>query len=541
MKKLSLLFLSLFIIGLLGTTASVAATIYSAGNLTGGSVTKAGVRTGGGLWTATTTWNGGVVPLSTDDVVIVSGDLVYNSASTSVASLTIQNNAIFCQGAGFTGTGTFTMSSGSWWYGAYGSATKIPGGFATYSIDAASNWVICSNASSTLINGIPAVYGNLIVYKGGSILVGATGLTSNLAGVQINIQGNLTIDDGSATSAVKGANTKSDASNTIHIGGNVTIISGILTGVDAVIQNTSCTYNIDGSVFVGDASTASGVAALAGVSSPDAGLLRTATYNITGDLRFIKGAKFEAGTTTGSTNTSESVNINLQGNLTTDATVAVANNTVGTFVFSFVGTGAQTMTLGVPLAFSPATLFTLKINKSSNSVTLNSAASITGILNLTSGTVTLGTNNLTVTGSISGGSTSTYIVTNGSGGLIQNVPTSTNVTFPVGTGTYNPVVLNTSGSADNFTVRVTSTSNVDAVMKEWTITEASKIATAAVTLQWNTATDEDASFVRASAIVSQWNGAAWDWSKPISVTDAGGGAYTASASGFSFAAATPSL
>jgi hypothetical protein len=443
MKKFRLLFLSLFIIGFVSTQALIASTVYSAGTLTGGSVTKAGVRTGGGLWTATTTWAGGVVPLATDDVVIVSGDLVYNSAATTVANLTIQSNATFCQGAGVTGTGTFTMASGSWWYGAYGSATKLPGGFVTYAIDAASNWVICSNASSTLINGIPAIYGNLTVYKSGSILVGATGLTSNLAGVQINIQGNLTIDNGSATSAVKGANTKSDPSNVIHVGGNVTIISGILTGVDAVTQNTSCTYNIDGNVTVGVSSTPN-MAGLAPVSAADAGLQRTGTFNINGNLSYGYGAKFEAGTNGTSTNVLESGAINLKGNLSTDGTVVVANNTPGTFVLSLTGTGAQTINLGVSLAFTPATLFTLKINKTAGDVTLNSAASITGILNFTSGNLVLSGNALTVT-TIAGGSASSSIVfdNTGTGSVALNVPASTSaLLLPVGTAAYyTPLTL----------------------------------------------------------------------------------------------------
>src|ERR1035438_10745438 len=92
MKKIRLLFLLLFIVGLISTEALFASTIYSAGTLTGGSVTSAGVRTGGGLWTATTTWAGGVVPLTTDDVVIVSGDLVYNTAFSTAANITINGS-----------------------------------------------------------------------------------------------------------------------------------------------------------------------------------------------------------------------------------------------------------------------------------------------------------------------------------------------------------------------------------------------------------------------------------------------------------------
>jgi hypothetical protein len=436
MKRLSLLFLSFFVIGLIYTPVLVATTISSTGT-NPGTVSNAGVATGGALWSATTTWVGGVVPGAADDVIIVSPDLVIGGGNAS--SLTVQNGAKVSQTASVTCTtgGTFTLASGSWWYASYGSATKLPQGFGTYSIDPNSNYVFTTAASSSLVNATPALYGNVFVYKTGSVFAAATAITS------INIQGNLTVNVSGST--LKSTNNKSDVATTIHVGGNVYVIAGVLTGVDAVGQNTSCTYNIDGSVFVGDASTALGVAGLAGVSSPDAGWLRTATFNITGNLSYINGAKFEAGTSSTSTNTSELVNINLQGNLSTDATVVIATNTLGTFVFSFVGTNAQTMTLGERLKFSPATIFTLSINKSAGDVTINNSVdSINGTLNLTSGNLVLAGNALVVT-TISGGSASSHIVFDaaGNGSVALDVPASTNaLLLPVGTAAYyTPLTL----------------------------------------------------------------------------------------------------
>jgi hypothetical protein len=443
MKNLLLLFVSLFIIN----SMMHAATFHSKGDGSlSGSVSNSGVATGGGFWSDATTWQEGSAPTAADDAIILNGDLVKINAAATIVNITVQTGGMVFQGAGASGTGTFTLASGSWWYAAYGSATKIPQGFVTYSIDPNSNWVFTSAASSSLINATPALYGNVFVYKGGCIFA-ANSIINN-----INIQGNLTINNGVATSAVKGANNKSDVATIIHVGGNVSIISGILSGVDAVVQNTSCTYNIDGNVTVGDASTTSGMAALAPVSAADAGYQRTGTFNIKGNLSYINGAKFEAGTNGTSTNILESAVINLKGNLTTDASVVNALNTPGIFSFNFVGTGNQIMILGVPLDFSPATAFILRINNSAG-VTLNSSANVLkATLDLSNGNLTTTSSNLLTLGSgssITGGSLSSFI--NGPMAYAVKSTNPASIIYPIGKGAiYHPVTLTlTQSTADS--------------------------------------------------------------------------------------------
>jgi hypothetical protein len=463
MKRFSLLFLSLFIVGLILTPALVASTISSVGTLTGTVTASTGATTGGGNWTDATTWVGGVVPTSADEVIIVSGDLVILAVSPAVGgnalNVTVQSGATVVQRNSLTGNsttpGTFTLAANSWWYAAYGSATKLPQSFATYNIDPASNWVFTSNASSTLINALPAVYGNVFINKQGSILAGATTITD------INIKGNLTVNNLSATSAVKGSNTKSAQVTTIHVGGNVTIISGVLSGVDAPIDWTSvntdgqtCTWNIDGNVTVGDASTALTMAGLAPLSGADGGLKRTGIFNINGDLSYINGAKFEAGASGSSTGTSESAIINLKGNLTTDATVIIAANTLGTFQFNFVGSGTKTMTLDESvtpqMSFSCTTI--LGINKTSGDVQLGKPVTIGGhvTLTLTNGNlITTSTNIPTISGTnagVSSGSSSSFV----SGPLAyNNVSTSPkSLVYPIGKGSaFRPVTLTLTQSA----------------------------------------------------------------------------------------------
>jgi hypothetical protein len=452
MKKISLLFISLFILGLFPITNLVAATIYSAGTHTSGTVSNAGVPTGGGLWTATTTWAGGVVPLSTDDVVIVANDLVYNSASLSVAgSLTLSSGAKFSQGASVssTGSGTFTLAANSWWYTNYSSASKVPQGFGSYSIDPASNWVMCTNGSSSLVQGAEGTntYGNVIVYKTGAVLAAANTFTS------INIQGDFTIKFASA-STLKLTNNKSAQNTTIHVGGSIYIIFGTLVGVDVAADWTSvdntgqtCILNVDHSVNVGDNSTVAGSAGLANVGSADGGLKRSSTFNIHGDLIYINGAKFQPATNNTSTRTDELGIINLYGNLSTDASVTIAANTLGSFQVNFVGTDTKTITLGAPttqMLFSCTT--TLGINKTGGAnVQLLSPVTIGGKVTLTLTSGKLITTNtflptISGTGAITAGSSSSFV--SGPLGYLNISTSPKSFVYPIGKGSaFRPLTL----------------------------------------------------------------------------------------------------
>lgn len=86
-------------------------------------------------------------------------------------------------------------------------------------------------------------------------------------------------------------------------------------------------------------------------------------------------------------------------------------------------------------------------------VTLSSAKTINGnIALLANSFVALGAFDLTVTGTISGGSTTSYIRTNGLGSLILNNITALR-DAPIGNSTYNPLVI-TNSSGHNWTLRV---------------------------------------------------------------------------------------
>ena len=91
----------------------------------------------------------------------------------------------------------------------------------------------------------------------------------------------------------------------------------------------------------------------------------------------------------------------------------------------------------------PATVGDLTIDNA-NGVSLTSGTSADGTLELANGNLTLSTNNLVITpvGSITGASSSSYIVADNSGLLTQRVVAAAMV-FPVGTASsYLPITLN---------------------------------------------------------------------------------------------------
>jgi len=92
------------------------------------------------------------------------------------------------------------------------------------------------------------------------------------------------------------------------------------------------------------------------------------------------------------------------------------------------------------------------VNKTSSNLAFAGASTLNGALTFTSGTASLGANNLTIgsTGSISGGSSTSYIITNGVGKLTQTVGAATAVLFPIGASStsYDPVVLTPTTASD---------------------------------------------------------------------------------------------
>ncbi len=204
----------------------------------------------------------------------------------------------------------------------------------------------------------------------------------------------------------------------------------------------------------------------------------------------------------------------------------------------FTGTAASANT-GIQGSAS-SSFCNLTINKSSNNVTLYQNVTLSNTLDFQNGHLDIQNFNLTISsgGGITNASSSKHVKTSSTGTLIQEVAGS-DVTFPVGNSAYNPVILNNSGTTDNFNVRVSDevltdgtsgtalTTNV--VDRTWLIgEETGGGSNLTITTTWN-GSDELSGFTRTDCYISHYTGGGWN----ADAAGAAGGSdpYTRSRSG----------
>jgi len=216
----------------------------------------------------------------------------------------------------------------------------------------------------------------------------------------------------------------------------------------------------------------------------------------------------------------------VKGNFNNSGTFTAGSSTV-----VMNGTAAQTISGASSTSFN-----NLSLNNGAGAVAIQSATSVNGTLTLSSTNASLSSADLTInaSGSISGNSSSAYIITSGSGSLIRSVGSGA-VTFPVGTSTsYTPVVMNNAGTLDNYSIRVQPSIDNNPmgnqlVNLQWTVSEqVPGGSNAAMSLQWN-GSNESASFSRTGTVnLATWNGSYYD-TKLVSIS--GTDPYLASVTG----------
>lgn len=148
--------------------------------------------------------------------------------------------------------------------------------------------------------------------------------------------------------------------------------------------------------------------------------------------------------------------LNVKGNISVASGATLSLSPASVAALTLNGSTAQSISNSGTLTFG--TNQSLTINNV-NGVTLNTSIALgsAATLTLTNGKVTLGANNLSAS-TVTGGTSASYIVTNGTGALTINNVGALTVTFPVGPSTslYHPATINNAGTADNFSVKVSS-------------------------------------------------------------------------------------
>lgn len=257
--------------------------------------------------------------------------------------------------------------------------------------------------------------------------------------------------------------------------------------------------------------------------------------------------------------------------LATGSTIKIANGTLtlkstltGAGSFSSAGTGDLKLQLTnangnigtLNLANGSNTLRSLTVDltgTNSPSITLGNALNISSNISFTNGFMNLGNNDLTIgsAATLSGGSTTSFVVTNGSGRLVNQGIGATGKTglviYPVGVNntSYTPVALMNAGTTDDFSVGVLDnvythyvndvpstvplTTNV--VDRTWLVSEGTAGGSnATLYVQWNAA-EELSGFDRSNCFLSHYSNSTNFWYPGPTGAASGSNPYTQSMTG----------
>jgi hypothetical protein len=206
----------------------------------------------------------------------------------------------------------------------------------------------------------------------------------------------------------------------------------------------------------------------------------------------------------------------------TGATLTVPAGGTLNLYGDLVNTGTLTSTSGT-IAFRGATNQAVSavsaayiVMNGAGGITLSGNMTVGTGLTLTNGNITLGSNNLVMTGG-SMGSVASHIITNGTGVVTINNVTTAAVIFPIGPNatSYNPAAV-ANGSGRNFSARVvvgltqTIPNLTRAINRTWTITPSASSATPAyVGLQYADADGNAAYVPTANMEIGVHNGTTW--------------------------------
>jgi len=441
-----------------------------------------------GNFSSATTW-GGVVPsgLITTDVIIVPVGITV-TLNTDVS---------------FSGSSTLTVD-GSLVSGAYYTSLSLTGGTLT-----GLGSINVDTLNLGLTTGL-TYSGNITA----STLTSTGATISSGASVVVNSALNLT----AGTLSVTSGTLTLGSGSTINLSGGTLAVSG--TGT----LGLSSPYNV---VYSGSSATAG--AELSGSG------LHNLTINVPGSVMLSSNLGLNGNLTlTGGT-------LSLNGHtltLNSGADLMGSGTLAGSASSSLVLMHAGSLTSSLSFAAGADTLnnLTVALTGSGAAASLGTSLNVNGNLNMQSGKLVLGANNLNVSTSAMGGSSTSYVVADGAGKLSIKLNAGTTDTFMVGTPTqYSPMLITANpGSAEgNVSINVTGgvyaagttgalLSAVDAMVNNtWYV---SSSATSGInynmTAMWSDAMEVNG-FDRTSAFISHYSGGSWDLQTPVAASTSG--------------------
>lgn len=422
-------------------------------------------------WSNSSNWSTGAVPTSGVDVIIDNGNYtggMYDptlDASGLVCGTLSVNNAAILTGASGTSLTISGSLNGTGEIDAGPSTIYIHGDMTVNTFNYGTSTVI-ENGSAQAIN-IPYQFYNLIIFSGittvassgivihGTLTVDAGATLMPLPGNTISGSGTLT---GAGTIDVTNTTTLVDNLGSQYGTSTLTLTNLTVNYIGTAAQQIGSSIQVFGSVEIGNKH---GVTAVNNVGTPI----------VLGHNLILDSGTFNASNKT----------IDVAGNIT--GTGSVFNAQTSNVILD--GTSSQNIT--------GMTFYNLKLNNSSGAV-LTGSDIVNDTLTLTSGLLTLGTNNLTITtstGLIQGYSSASYVQTNSSGVLVMNANHTGGTVYPIGDD-YNPITIFPTTDAV-FDARVAngitdSSGNAithDAVNVTWMVQLVTGSQNVAVMVQWN--------------------------------------------------------
>lgn len=447
---------------------------------------------------------------------VSAGSMVNNGAALALAAAaTIENELQLNGGTVVIGSGSLALASGT--------------------------QIIVNGGSMSLNGGVfLATQGYTVVYQGSSTSMGLEVSGGGLSEIEISLSDQSQQISMSGDLTLNGDLTINQG--TLVIGGNSLTVNGILDVSGTGSLQTS------GSSQLQVSATGMGTVDLSFGSSP------STIGSLSVDLSGGAYAQFQGDLTVQNSFSLQNGQMNLQGgssltlngdasfgagaqlggNSNADLTIATSGNVSGSV--SFAGGSATIGDLTIAIG-------------SGGSVNVASDLDVSGSLDLQSGFIVLGAGDLSVSGSVSGGSSSAYVITSGQGSLMLGVSAGGSGSFyPVGTDVhFNPVTLvQAAGSASgmfgvsakagvfaNGSSGVNMADFTSVVNTSWVVmAEASASADVDLTMTVEWAAEQAVnSFNTAQAYISHYVNGAWDVSASAAASVNAEGRYEVSRAG----------